>query len=52
MPNYPTIAHVKLDTHWISFDGGSPLIKGFRLRAGVLPLYACISLSIGGTILS
>ena len=52
LPNHPTKAHLKFESHRISFDGGSPPIKRFSVtREGSYPIYACISLSIGGTML-
>ena len=33
LPNHPAKAHVKFESHRISFDGGSPQLRGFRLRA-------------------
>ena len=52
LPNLPTKAHVKFESHRISFDDGSPPIKRFSLtRMWFYSIYACISLSIGGTIL-
>ena len=52
LPNHPTKALVKFETHRVSFDGGSPPIKRFSVtHEGFYPIYACISLSIGGTML-
>ena len=52
LPNPSTKAHVKFESHRISFDDGLPPIKRFSLtRIGFYSIYACISLSIGGTML-
>ena len=49
--NHPTKALVKFESHRISFYRCSPSIKGFSHTRGGYSHYACISLSIGGTML-
>ena len=44
LPNHPTYAYVKFESHRISFVGGSAPIQGFSLmRRAFYPLYTCIS---------